>query len=121
MAKRQKAWARRAYEKLILDLGGRCVECGSLSGLTIDHIDGKAYVACKIEWSHRISVYRREAKAGLLQVLCAKCNRKKGKPAAPGFKDGEDDQFSLFTPDNTSEKYTPDKPYEWPTDDNTPF
>jgi len=63
----------------------------------------------------------REAKAGLLQVLCAKCNRKKGKPAAPGFKDGEDDQFSLFTPDNTSEKYTPDKPYEWPTDDNTPF
>lgn len=121
MAKRQRVWARKAYEKLILELGGRCAQCGSLSGLSVDHIEEKGYVACKLEWSHRISVYRREAKAGLLQVLCVKCNCKKGKPAPPGFKDGDDDQLSLFTPDNNDDNSADSKPYEWTADENAPF
>lgn len=126
MGKRQRKWARRAYEKLILQLGGRCVVCGSLHSLSIDHKDGKDWTACKVEWSHRISIYRREARNGLLQVLCVKCNSRKGAPQLPVFNDTDDGQYSLFTPDNdfvgdADESLLPGKPYEWTPTENEPF
>lgn len=82
MGRVQRIWARKAYDRLLLQLGGRCTVCGSLSGLTVDHIDGCPYSHRKLEWSYRISVYRREAAQGKLQILCKKCNAKKGRPAA---------------------------------------
>ena len=106
MAKRQREWARRTYDKLILQLGGKCVECGSLSALTIDHIEGCDFDHNKIEWSHRVSIYRREALEGKLQVLCEKCNSKKGRPEPKPDDDGS--QFDLFT-------------YLSPSSDNEPF
>jgi 5-methylcytosine-specific restriction endonuclease McrA len=120
MAKRQRKWARRAYEKLILQLGGRCIECGSLSGLSIDHINGKDWTAYKVEWSHRISIYRREASQGLLQILCIKCNSRKGRPAPPPFDDGCDDQYTLFTISDADESDMPPRAPHEPSED-APF
>ena len=106
MAKRQKEWARRAYEALIISLGGRCRHCGATAGLSIDHIEGCDFVHNKVEWSARISIYRREAKEGKLQVLCIKCNSKKGDPRDLPDDDG---QLTLF-------------PYAPPEDgENCPF
>jgi 5-methylcytosine-specific restriction endonuclease McrA len=104
MGKRQRDWARRAYDRLILQLGGKCEKCGSLSALTIDHIEGCDFEHKAVEWSYRVSIYRREAKEGKLQVLCGKCNRKKGDPRAQAQVDEEaaderyeDGQYDLFT------------------------
>lgn len=78
MGHRQKIWARKAYDKLIQELGAACYHCGSTENLTVDHIAGKDYVANKLEWSARVSRYRREMKEGKLQVLCNTCNVMKG-------------------------------------------
>jgi 5-methylcytosine-specific restriction endonuclease McrA len=94
MGKRQRIWARRAYDNLIQQLGGKCVECGTTEKLTIDHIDGCEFEHTDIEWSHRISIYRREAKEGKLQVLCETHNSKKGDPRDRPDDDG---QYDLFT------------------------
>lgn len=114
MGKRQRKWARRAYEKLILQLGGRCARCGTLSGLSIHHIHGRDWDVRKAEWSARISVYRREASAGLLTVLCIKCNSSVGDPREiPTFPDGDGDQFDLFTYyEEDGRPYTPPEPTE---------
>jgi hypothetical protein len=104
VAKRQRDWARRAYDRLIVELGGVCAECGSASGLTIDHIDGCDYYHQNYEWSYRISVYRREAKEGKLQVLCWTCNQKKGRPDLPD-DDGQLDLFTYVPPDDPNQPF----------------
>ena len=85
MSKRQNEWAKRARLALIRELGGQCVYCGTReeSELQIDHRK-------PIDWPHehyssswRISLYRREAKAGLIQVACSWCNKSKGQRKAP--------------------------------------
>lgn len=100
MGKRQRDWARRAYDRLIIELGGKCAQCGVLSALTIDHIDGCEFEHQKLEWSFRVSVYRREAKEGKLQVLCEKCNQKKGRPEPKPDDDGQYDLFTYASPKN---------------------
>jgi len=97
MGKRQKAWARKAYDKLIKELGGKCVKCGTEENLTIDHVDGCEFDHNSVEWSQRISIYRREAKENKLQVLCNKHNCQKGDPRKEPDDDG---QYALL--DNTN-------------------
>lgn len=77
MAKRQKAWAVRARAALVQSLGGRCAQCGSTHSLEIDHIHGRDYRLSDLSSDQRVSRYRREAQANLLQVLCDPCNRAK--------------------------------------------
>lgn len=113
MGRRQRAWARKAYEKLLLQLGGKCKKCGSLSALSIHHPQGRDWILSKREWSARISVYRREARDGLLEVLCASCNSKVGDPTKYVFTDDEN-QFQLFNHQSYS-------PGQAPDDDNCPF
>ena len=79
MGLRQREWAKRAHRKLIEDLGGKCAVCGSTIDLELDHKSGITWAHSALEWSHRISVYRSEAKQGLLRVLCRKHNRP-GRP-----------------------------------------
>jgi hypothetical protein len=84
MSKKVKEWARRARYSLIYELGGKCVvpECGEeeYEKLTFDHIDGKDWETTGLSTDQRMIIYRREAKAGLLQIMCNSCNAKKGDP-----------------------------------------
>lgn|SRR5574339_16971 len=74
--KKLSAYRRRLT--LIDTLGGKCAHCGTRKNLEIDHIHGRDWdPAKKSRWS-RIVIYEREAKEGKLQVLCRKCNKKKG-------------------------------------------
>lgn len=97
MGARQKDWARRTRETLLDVLGRRCKWCGAgedTAKLTFDVIipetpggpDGNGHHR-KMDWSHRMSFYRRENDRGNLQVLCDSCNSKKG------------DSISVFTPE----------------------
>lgn len=71
-------WAHFGRLKLVKDLGGECVFCGKKKTLELDHINGRTWNARdKSRWM-RLVIHRREARAGLLQVLCRKCNKKKG-------------------------------------------
>lgn len=73
------AWAKRKREELIVTLGGKCVLCGAIRRLEFDHIDGRrTWVAAKTSRWQRIINYAREAKAGLIQLLCRRCNAQKG-------------------------------------------
>jgi hypothetical protein len=84
MARKHRVWAYYARLKLIKELGDACAECkhkGSKKNpLTIDHINGRMWDGRKKDPSWRVSIYRREAKEGKLQVLCKSCNEKKGGP-----------------------------------------
>lgn len=98
MGKRQRDWARKAYDKLVEDLGGKCAKCGTTENLTIDHIDGCEFDHNDVEWSHRVSIYRREAKEGKLQILCDEHNRKKGDPRDRPDDDGQYDLLPATVP-----------------------
>lgn len=72
-------WAKSERERLIDELGGRCVECGALEGLQFDHKTGlRRWIARNLSRWMRMVHYRREAAQGELQLLCGDCNRKKG-------------------------------------------
>lgn len=83
MSHRQRVWAGRAYAALVAELGGKCYDCGTTRDLSIHHIAGKKYTSSKLEWSHRVSTYRKEMKEGKLWVLCITCNSKRGNPNRP--------------------------------------
>lgn len=95
MGKKHREWAKRARRNLVKKLGGQCVHrhLGGCRGrLEIDHIepkfDWKGFRRMDPSW--RMAVYHRQAKLGLLQVLCHHHNCLKGpnypKPrqGAPG-------------------------------------
>lgn len=61
-------------------LGGRCTRCGKRFRLELDHIEGRDWdLERKSRWQ-RVRIYLREEREGKLQVLCRRCNAKKGKP-----------------------------------------
>jgi 5-methylcytosine-specific restriction endonuclease McrA len=79
MAARQRAWARRWRDRLLLLLGNRCRHCRTRKELSFDVVTpcdcGEHH---RREWSWRISFYRAQHAAGNLQILCDKCNARKG-------------------------------------------
>jgi len=79
MALRQRKWARKATVALRLSLGGKCAHCRTTEKLTFDLVipydAGRHH---KMEYSWRVSFYRIEARHGNLQILCEKCNARKG-------------------------------------------
>ena len=78
---RVRRWARSERERLIRLLGGRCVRCERDDiPMHFDHIHGVTYKLASLSQHMRIVRLRREVAAGLIQLLCEICNKKKGKP-----------------------------------------
>ena len=77
-------WRVRNYHKrrskLIKKLGGECAKCGRKRNLTFDHLKPRTWSCRKLARWVRIKRYEEEAEKGLIQVLCADCNRRKGEP-----------------------------------------
>jgi 5-methylcytosine-specific restriction endonuclease McrA len=82
MALRQREWARRTRAALIVTLGSKCARCSTAgskrNALELDCIAARGYAHHRMEWSQRISFYRREHREGNLQILCRRCNAVKG-------------------------------------------
>lgn len=63
--------ARRMRADIITHLGGKCVKCGSLDRLQVDHIDPTT------KTSHRITMWsrvKRDAELAKCQLLCHGCH-----------------------------------------------
>ena len=78
-----KAWTQATRRALIVQLGGRCEACGERrpSRLEFHHYRGRTWDPAKTSQCHRVSIYRREIAAGLVGLLCRRCNAATGRPA----------------------------------------
>lgn len=79
MGARQRDWAKRKLAALLELLGGECADCGSPDNLQVDHVDGRAWIVDRVEFSARVSRYWQEFRAGVrLRALCGTCNASRG-------------------------------------------
>lgn len=78
MGKAEKEWARRKRRELVAVLGGVCAFCGTQEGLGFDCIKPMGDRHHRYDTSHRMSFYRRQYAEGNLQLLCDRCNGRKG-------------------------------------------
>jgi hypothetical protein len=78
MGQRQKMWATRTRNQMLLAMGSKCAACGTRDNLEMDCIQPQGDAHHKFERSHRMSFYRNQARKGNLQILCADCNAIKG-------------------------------------------
>lgn len=80
MGKRQREWARSKRDELFLLLEGCCCDCGTTKNLQFDVIcpTGNDKHHRKMDWSWRMSFYRRQFDMNNLALRCEKCNNKKG-------------------------------------------
>jgi len=70
---------RRAHvirNELLLLLGGECEGCGTTENLEFNHLVERTWIAKKLTRYRRMLRYRKEAKLGLINLLCEKCNKK---------------------------------------------
>ena len=82
MGKVQRAWAKKQRLELRRKLGMKCNQCGSRDyrKLEFDCIEPRGGKHHRMEWSWRISFYRKEFSQGNLQLLCGGtggCHNKK--------------------------------------------
>ena len=71
-------WARRERARMTLALGGSCAACSNPENLTFDCISPRGDSHHRKDSAARVSFYRREMRAGNLQILCEDCNSMKG-------------------------------------------
>lgn len=81
---RRKAGYRRQRIKLIVFLGGKCRQCGedNPDKLEFNHLKERTWIANKTARWVRIARYWREAREGVIELLCGECNKKYGRPVA---------------------------------------
>ena len=77
---RHVLWARKRRDELRAELGGKCVKCGTTEDLEFDHIDAKTktWTTKGVGFVRSITLYWRDHRAGLLQLLCRSHNASKG-------------------------------------------
>lgn len=79
MASRQKEWARKVRNQLHFLLGGVCCDCGTKEKLSLDcDIPQGNDHHRRMDWSSRMSFYRKQFFAGNLKLRCLGCNGVKG-------------------------------------------
>lgn len=79
MGLRQRRWAKKERDRLLKVLGEKCALCGTTKDLEFDLIIpvGNDAHHRKMEWSWRISFYRKQHDFGNVQILCSHHNGKK--------------------------------------------
>jgi len=85
-------WARNARFKLTFELGGCCRECGSTKELEFDCIEAQGHHHHTVGFVHRTVFYRKQHKAGNLQLLCRPCHKKKSKIEFAKFQEREENE-----------------------------
>lgn len=68
---------------LVQRLGGVCAQCKRVKNpdlLEFDHLAARTWKANRLGRWQRLEEYKRDASAGKIQLLCRRCNAKKGKP-----------------------------------------
>jgi len=82
---------RRYYRRqLIQMLGGKCKKCGSDKKLEPHHTQPRTW-SSREKWAmSRLLIYLKEAKLGLVILLCSTCNKIAG---APDFGDVDHSDF----------------------------
>lgn len=75
MSKATKSWAKAARIELIVSRGGACERCKALQNLTIHVLARSDQRHHGMDPSARICYYRKEARAGNIQVLCQACHQ----------------------------------------------
>ena len=68
------ARANALRAQLVHYLGGQCAACGATHDLQINHIYVRTWTPRRITHYRRTLRYWREAKAGLVNLLCSDCN-----------------------------------------------
>jgi hypothetical protein len=74
MARRHKLWAAATRQRMTMILGGQCACCGSAEKLTFDCIEPMGHDHHRKNAPERISFYRKQMRAGNVQLLCESCN-----------------------------------------------
>lgn len=79
---RRKAGYHRRRSELIAFLGGKCKGCGEMAPdkLEFHHLEERTWQARKTSRWVRVACYWREARAGIIELLCGKCNKEAGRP-----------------------------------------
>lgn len=79
MSLRAKTWAVKARRDLMNLLGAQCAWCGTEDDLTFDCIEPTGDDHHRKSTDQRMTFYRHQHfDRGNVQVLCARCNAKKG-------------------------------------------
>ena len=91
MSKEHKAWARRARQRLLEKLGMFCAHCGRTDDLEFDCIVPMGDDHHRKSTDQRMCFYHRQHRDGNVQVLCSKCNAKKGDDVV----DCQDNQLDM--------------------------
>lgn len=73
---------RKGRLKLIASLGGKCIGCPE-----------RTWIARKTSRWVRLAMYRREAALGIIELRCANCNKKLGKPKSKNSDNQTEDDF----------------------------
>jgi hypothetical protein len=93
MGLRQRIWAKKKREELLVELGSRCVHCGKYAWelekgqqLEFDCIEARGDAHHRGAASERMCFYRKQHKMGNIQILCSDCNCKKSLTESPYYE-----------------------------------
>jgi hypothetical protein len=79
--------AHAVRDKLRALLGGVCQRCRSTEDLQFHHPHGRLWEPRRMNLRHRMRLYQRDYQAGLLELLCRKCNGIDGQVRARFYAD----------------------------------
>ena len=74
MARRHKLWAAATRARMVCILGSRCAACASTEELTFDCWAPAGDRHHRLSAPERITFYRKQMRAGNVQILCQTCN-----------------------------------------------